>query len=260
MTRRLAILAALLAACGSALASGPMALLSIMDAPASGNPYAAYNPVAVWYPSRTLDYTDMVSGLAATNASRTGVVVGAKGFTFDGLSGSYLDFGRTIDFGTNRYIALSAWVNPTSTASMGIMGRTFFGGSHTNGRFALSRRFVTDVETFVQAAGTIQQVIATGTATNGTWTHVAVTLDRVYEGSMRLWQNGTNANTILGSSAVTNPIYPISSLNPFIIGAFGAPDAYRFAGSIDLSAVWISNTEINWSNMIPAIYSLGRTP
>ena len=263
MTRRLSILI-LLAFASTAGASGVewKKLAAYSGVAASGNnPYAAFSPTAVWYPSKTLNNVDVAANaFSPTNTPH--VSVDTNGWYFDGnfTYEPFLDFGYPagLEMGTNDY-TISAWVRPTLVNTIaGIAGKTVYGAADRWGVYINSSKYPTCI---LQDGFTSGGAAGSAIETN-VWTHVAATFSRPSNAVVYVNGAAVASNSIAAiPGAVT---YDGGVTAPFRIGTYnnaaGVPfnSAYSFFGWMDLVAVW--NGRALSAAEISALSALGRTP
>lgn len=235
MSKRLSILAALLAMC--ATVRGGHLWLSVMDDSLAGT-MAAWNPTCHWLP-KLYGNACVNSGVGPTNTA-TVPSIGADGWEFSG--DKYLDYGtpEALEVGTNSF-TMSIWVNSYRATNYMVIGRGYFAGgdrwfmfSYTN-FYAAAHRGTTAV-TVRDAQG--------GTVSPSNWYLVSSVIDKTSGGyCVRLYVDGELVST---STTNTSSVTAITFANPvagvpFRIGAYGnsaGVPTYFGYGRIIEAAVW----------------------
>jgi hypothetical protein len=220
-----------------AMAQGPGGQRAFFQALFWGqlDPYERLLPTAYWYPSKDLNNTDRILGIASTNTVNA-ASVGTNGWDFSGST--YLDVGRPsqIELGTNLQYSMSVWVRARATGFfLGIMGKTFAG---TGDRFGLG--LDSSTHWAILNESTVNANISSGGAVTGVWYHLTFTIDRSITSNVFLYRDGVRVAT--GSFTNTAAITYDGNVNaPFRFGSFnnsaGAP-AQFWNGFIDQAAVW----------------------
>lgn len=204
------------------------------------DPYEQLLPTAYWFPSRDLNNTDRILGIASTNTVNTASTT-ASGWEFNGTS-HLLDMGRpaSLEPNTNAQYSMAAWVNPRGTSFGGVMGKSFAAaGDRWVIYWALSSGKFGSI---ADEGGSAFQLDDANTVSTGAWYHVAMTFDRSVS-NFFLYRDGIRvASNTTFLSVSTNPITFAGGVNtPFRFGSYndgsGNPGNY-FRGWIDRAAVW----------------------
>jgi hypothetical protein len=222
-----------------AFAQGPGSQVGFFQAWWGGKSSDAYiklSPTAYWYPSRDLNNTDRILGIASTNTVNAASVT-TNGWEFNGTS-QRLDMGRPteIELGTNLQYSMAAWVRASSVSGLrGIMGKTFASAGQ---RWGMAKDGANHFGV-VDFTGVPATPLA-GTAVTGTWYHIAFTINRSVSSNIFLYRDGVRVAT--GSFTTTNAITYAGTINvPFRFGSYndagGSPNFF-WNGFIDQAAVW----------------------
>jgi hypothetical protein len=223
-----------------AMAQGPGGQRGFFQAWWGGflDPYEKLQPTAYWYPSRDLNNTDRILGIASTNTVNAASVT-ANGWEFNGTS-QYLDMGRPggIEVGTNLLYSMAVWVRSptTNNALRGIMGKIYSGPGD---RWGIGASTLGHRSTF-DDNGSSATIGTAPTYNANEWYHLAVTLNRSLASNFFIYRDGVLAGT--GSFTQTGPITYAGNLNvPFRFGtqasSGGAIESF-WNGYIDQAAVW----------------------
>jgi hypothetical protein len=204
----------------------------------AADPYERLLPTAYWYPSRDLNNTDRILGIASTNTVNVANVSAVNGWEFNGTS-QYLDMGRPtgIEPGTNLQYSMAAWVYgfSSNTAHRGIMGKSISAGGDRWSLFALATGFRTLVDE--NGAASDHGTVAYG---SNIWYHVVMTLNRASASNHLLYVDGVLRAT--GTFTDPDPITFNDGPNtPFMFGSYPASLGARdrlWNGYMDRAAVW----------------------
>jgi hypothetical protein len=228
-----------------AMAQGPGSQVGFFQAwwaGKSADPYINLLPTAYWYPSRDLNNTDRILGIASTNTVNTATVT-ASGWEFNGTS-QRLDMGQPveIELGTNRLYTMAAWVRHNTGnmgALAGIMGKTFTAGGDRWG-LAGYESGGDRIFAVIDDNSTTLSPEANVTLNSNVWYHIALVIDRPTSNGIKLYYDGVQIAQ--GTFNNTNAITFAGNVNvPFRFGSYnnsvGAPGNY-WNGYIDQAAVW----------------------
>lgn len=233
----LRVIIAMLALCAVARASGPMALLSVMDNSLAGT-MAAWNPTCHWLP-KLYGHNCINSGTGPTNTA-TVPSIGADGWEFSG--DKYLDYGtpEALEVGTNSF-TMAMWMNTyRATNYMGIgrgyaaTGDRWYIFSYTN-FYAAAQRGTT--------AGNLRETKG-GTVSPSNWYLVSSVIDKTSGGyCVRLYVDGSLVSTSTTNTISTTAITFANAVAgvPFRIGTLGNASGvpiYFGYGRIIEAAVW----------------------
>jgi hypothetical protein len=197
------------------------------------DPYETLLPTAYWYPSRDLNNTDRILGIASTNTVNA-ASVSANGWEFNGTS-QFLNFGKpsAIEIGTNIKYSIVYWMNAATLTGFRVpVGKiTFTGGGDRWGFYLENATLYAFLE-----EGNISRQIGTSLQT-GIWYQAAFTLNRQNTNDFRLYLDGVQVG-------VTNftDIDPITfaATPPFdwYFGAINTGPGTFYHGYLDRAAVW----------------------
>lgn len=235
MSRRLSILAALLAMCASA--RGDNLLLSVMDNSLAGT-MAAWNPTCHWLP-KLYGNACVNSGVGPTNTA-TVPSIGADGWEFTG--DKYLDYGtpEALEVGTNSF-TMAMWMNTYRANNIMVIGR---GYAATGDRWCMYS--YTNFYAAAQSGTTAGNVrdAKWGTVSPSNWYLVSSVIDKTSGGyCVRLYVDGALVSTSTTNTSSTSAITfanPVAGV-PFRIGAYGnaaGVPTYFGYGRIIEAAVW----------------------
>jgi hypothetical protein len=222
-----------------AFAQGPGSLAGFFQAiwgAKTLDPYERLLPTAYWYPSRDLNNTDRILGIASTNTVNTATVSLANGWEFNGTS-QLLDMGRPaeIEVGTNLTYSFAMWIKLTGTQANpgGLAGKVPF--SNFGDRWGFFFNGVTNVAAVINKAPLNVTSTAKAIPTN-VWHKIAFTLNRAVTNGFIFYVDGqqVSASTFTNTSSIT---FVGSPNAPFVFGR-SADLTVFYRGYIDQAAVW----------------------